>query len=261
MTRINFPTKFRIGAKLGFSVAIGIILVAGMIAGEQINSRSIQRLVAGADRQQEIVTESIMTEVAMQAAQIAGRDLRQAQSIPETNHLASKLDQIAGGARERLEKLRTLTTSTEAQAQFDKIEGLTLEYVSALRDIESKQTEILTSFKNLDQTEAAWSRGILRLVNSPAFELLTNVRNVETLINEAESAFKDARTATWRYFVLNEAAQRYKITVAAEQAVQKLNFARRDALEKSVSAGIDKLAALVTEYTATLKSTTDAIEA
>ena len=260
MTRINFPTKFRIGAKLGFSVAIGIVLVAGMIAGEQINGRSIQRLVAGADRQQEIVTESIMTEVAMQAAQIAGRDLRKAQSITETNHLASKLDQMAANARERLERLRTLTASTEAQGQFDKIEGLTLEYVSALRDIESRQTEILSSFKSLDQTEAAWSRGILRLVNSPAFELLANVRNVEMLINEAESAFKDARTSTWRYFVLNEASQRYKITVAAEQAVQKLNFARRDAHEKSLLEGIDGLSALVTEYTATLKATTDAIE-
>jgi len=44
------------------------------------------------------------------------------------------------------------------------------------------------------------------------------------LINEAESAFKDARTSTWRYFVLNETSQRYKITVSAEQAVQKLNY-------------------------------------
>ena len=261
MGRISFPAKFRIGAKLGFCVAIGILLVAGMIAGEQINSRSIQRLVAGADRQQEIVTESIMTEVAMQAAQIAGRDLRKAQSITETNRLAARLDEISGSARERLERLRTLTTSPEARAQFDKIEGLTLEYVSALREIESKQTEILSSFKNLDRTEAAWSRGILRLVNSPTFELLTNVRNVETLINEAESAFKDARTSTWRYFVLNEADQRYRITVAAEQAVQKLNYARRDTLEKSLSEGIDNLAALVSEYTRILKSTTDAIEA
>jgi methyl-accepting chemotaxis protein len=133
--------------------------------------------------------------------------------------------------------------------------------VSALRDIESKQTEILSSFKSLDQTEAAWARGILRLVNSPAFELLPNVRNVETLINEAESAFKDARTSTWRYFVLSEAAQRYKISIAAEQAVQKLNYARRDAADKSLYEGIDRLAALVAEYTQTLKSTTDAIEA
>jgi hypothetical protein len=56
MTRIIFPAKFRIGAKLGFCVAVGILLVAGMIVGEQINSHSIQGLVAGADLQHEIVT-------------------------------------------------------------------------------------------------------------------------------------------------------------------------------------------------------------
>jgi len=261
MGRIGFPGKFRIGAKLGFCVAVGILLVGVMIVGEQINSRAIERLVSGADRQREIVTESIMTEVAMQSAQIAGRDLRKAQSIEETNHLAAKLDEIAADARERLDRLRARTSDAEAQVQFDKIEGLTLEYVSALRDIEAKQTEILSSFKSLDQTEAAWARGILRLVNSPAFELLPNVRNVETLINEAESAFKDARTSTWRYFVLSEASQRYKITISAEQAVQKLNYARRDAADKSLYEGIDRLAALVAEYTTTLKSTTEAIEA
>src|ERR1051325_5177964 len=260
MRRIGFPGKFRIGAKLGFCVAIGILLVGVMIAGEQINSHSLGQLVSGADRQREIVTESIMTEVAMQKAQIAGRDLRKAQSIDETNSLAAKLDEIAGDATDRLGRLRKLTSDAEAQAQFDKIEGLTLEYVSALRDIESKQTEILSSFKSLDQTEAAWARGILRLVNSPTVELVPNVRNVETLIMEAESAFKDARTSTWRYFVLNEASQRYKIGIAADQAVQKLKYARRDATEKSLTDGIDKLAAVVTEYTATLKSTTEAIE-
>ena len=41
MGRIGFPGKFRIGAKLGFCVAIGILLVGVMIAGEQINSRTI----------------------------------------------------------------------------------------------------------------------------------------------------------------------------------------------------------------------------
>src|SRR5258708_20278665 len=72
MGRINLPGKFRIGAKLGFCVAIGILLVAGMIAGEQINSRSIARLVADPDRHQDIVTPSITTESPIQAPPIAG---------------------------------------------------------------------------------------------------------------------------------------------------------------------------------------------
>ena len=71
---IGFLTKPRIGAKLGSCVAVGIVLVAGMIASEQISSNSVERLVAAADRQQEIVNESIRMQVVMQSAQIAGRD-------------------------------------------------------------------------------------------------------------------------------------------------------------------------------------------
>ncbi len=99
------------------------------------------------------------------------------------------------------------------------------------------------------------------LVNSPSFELQPNVRNVETLVNEAQSSFKDARTATWRYFVLAETSQGQKIAIATDEAAQKLAFARRDATEKELADGIDKVLTLLPEYTAFLKATTDAIDA
>src|SRR5436190_17483273 len=85
--KISFPTKFRIGAKLGACVGAGIVLVAGMITSEQISSNSVERLVAAADRQQEIVNESIGTLVVMQTAQIGGRDLRKVRSTEQVTRL------------------------------------------------------------------------------------------------------------------------------------------------------------------------------
>ena len=259
--KIGFPTKFRIGAKLGACAGAGIVLVAGMIASEQISSNSVERLVAAADRQQEIVNESIGTQVVMQAAQINGRDLRKARSIEQVTKLDSELAQITRDARERLARLDGLTVSPEARAQFQEISDLTLNYISALRDIGTRQTEILGYFGDLDQVESKWRRGLTMLVNSPSFELQPNVRNVETLVNEAQSSFKDARTATWRYFVLAEASQGQKIAIATDEAAQKLAFARRDATEKELADGIDKVLTLLPEYTAFLKATTDAIDA
>jgi hypothetical protein len=154
-----------------------------------------------------------------------------------------------------------LTASPETRARFQQISGLTLNYISALRDIGTRQTEILGYFDDLDQVESKWKRGLTMLVNSPTFELLPNVRNVETLVNEAQSACKDARTATWRYFVLAEASQGQKIAIATDEAAQKLAFARRDATQKELADGIDKVLTLLPEYTAFLKSTTDAIDA
>ena len=136
--KIGFPTKFRIGAKLGACAGAGIVLVAGMIASEQISSNSVERLVAAADRQQEIVNESIGTQVVMQAAQINGRDLRKARSIEQVTKLDSELAQITREARERLARLDGLTVSPEGRAQFQQISDLTMNYISALRDIGNK---------------------------------------------------------------------------------------------------------------------------
>ena len=66
MGKFNFTPKIRIGRKLGLSLGISVVLVAGMIANEQINSNFVEGLVAAADKQQATVNESTKTEVLIQ---------------------------------------------------------------------------------------------------------------------------------------------------------------------------------------------------
>ena len=152
-----------------------------------------------------------------------------------------------------------LASTDKTRKQLEHINGLTLDYVTALRDIGAQQTLILSLFKKLDEAEIYWTRAFHQLVNSDAFALMPNVTLVETLINEAGSAFKDARTATWRYFVLSEPSQVARITGAADQAVEKLTYARRDVRDPKVIEGIEQLRQIVPEYVGTLKTITGAI--
>ena len=55
MAKFNFSAKIRIGTKLGLFLGLGVVLMAGMIVSEQINSNIIEALVAAADKQQAIV--------------------------------------------------------------------------------------------------------------------------------------------------------------------------------------------------------------
>src|SRR5258708_38648061 len=115
-------------------------------------------------------------------------------------------------------------------------------------------------FKKIDEAETKLTRSMNQVVHSEQFSFLSNMSAIDSLLREAESAFKDARTAAWRYFVLSESSQVLRIAGAADQATQKLGFARRDVTNATVSRGIDGLSAIVPEYIAILKSITDTID-
>ena len=252
---------FRIGTKLGICVGIGVALIAALILNEQITSNSIERLTAAADRQQAIVIDSINTEVLLQRALVVGRDLRMARTSSEVDKLAAELQRVAAAGTGRLSNLEAQSTDPIDRDRFKTIKDLFSQYVTALGDIGTKQTEILSLFGKLDQVESKWVRNVNLVVNSVAFTNLPNFKELEAFINEAASLFKDARTAAWRYFLLNEASQIRRISSSTDQAVNQLDYARVAAVDKTVVAGLDTLRAIVPEYTAALTAITDAIDA
>jgi methyl-accepting chemotaxis protein len=145
--------------------------------------------------------------------------------------------------------------------RFKRLQELFREHVAALGEIGKKQIEILSLFERLDQIESKWARSINLVVNSASFGSLANYKDIEALINEAVSQFKDGRTASWRYFLLIEASQTRRISASTDQAIQQLNYARRATTDKAVLEGIDSLLGIVAEYTAVLQDTTNAIDA
>ena len=260
MAKFNFSAKIRIGTKLGLSLGLGVVLVAGMIVSEQINSNIIEALVAAADKQQASVNESTNTEVLMQKAQIAGRDLRMAQSAAQVDSLLVQLQQVGREADLLLSSLDALTVTADQRQRFNDIKEFSTTYIAALSDIGSKRAAILSLFKKLDEAETKWTRSMNIVVNSEQFSFLPNMNATDALIREAKSAFKDARTAAWRYFVLSKSSQVLRIAGAADLATRKLGFARRDVTNDVVARDIDGLSAIVPEYIAILKSITDTID-
>src|SRR5262249_32387010 len=252
--------RLRIGAKLGACVGIGAALIAGLIVNEQITSTSIERLTVAADRQQAIVIDSVTTEGVLRRVEVAGRDLRMARTRDEVDGLLGELEKIAAEVRGRLSALEAKAFNPANLDRFRHLQELFADYVAALERIGHRQIEILSQFGDLDQLESKWARGINLVVNSAPFSDERSYRDIEAFINEAASAFKDARTAAWRYLLLHEASQIRRISAATCLAIQQLNCARAAATGKAVVDGIDALRGIVPEYTAGLKAATDTID-
>lgn len=253
--------RLGIGAKLGLSIGVGMLLVASIVAGDQYSNRVVSTLVAAADSQQAIVIESLTIDTLLRRAQIAGRDLRRAQSADQIAPLLAELDQVAEQARGQMSALKGLTASDETHRTFNSVGGLTLSYIDALRKIGAEQAEILSLFQKLDESEALWVRSFNRLINSAEFSFMPNVSVIEPLLNEAAAGFVDARTATWRYFFLNEQSQVPRITNGVDQAYQRLEYVKRDLKNHKVVELTKHLQAVVPEYVSVLKATIGAIDA
>lgn len=254
------PLKLGIGAKLGLSIGVGVILVAGIIAGDHYGNRVVGRLVAAADTQQAIVLESLTIDILLRRAQIAGRNLRRAQTADQIAPHLAELEQVADQARAKMAALGERTASDETRRNFNSVSELTLSYIEVLRKIGAEQAQILSLFKQLDDFETLWVRLFNQLLNAPEFSFMPNVSAVEPLLNESAAGFMDARTATWRYFVLHEQSQVVRITSGAEQAFQKLEYAKREMKDAKVIALADRLQAVVPGYVAVLNATTRAID-
>lgn len=146
MSRNGLAFKFGIGAKLGLSIGFGVLLLAAMLVSEHLSSRFVSGLVATADRQQSILHESITTDVMLQTAQIAGRDVRRAQTVRQVDEHLAQLQKISDQARERIIVLQLRAESNATRKRLERVNGLILEYVAAAREIGAKQTEILSLF-------------------------------------------------------------------------------------------------------------------
>jgi methyl-accepting chemotaxis protein len=260
MPGVSVFSKMRIGTKLGISAGLGVVLVGGMLVNQQIGNSVVERLIAGAQRQQGVAIEVVTTEVLLRRAQIAGRDLRNARTPDQVKTFRAELERVAATADARLATLEQNAQLPAARERFGKIRALFKDYAAALAEIGDQQAEILDLFETRNQIVSKWSRSVNIVVNSPELAFTPNGKDVEFDVYEAASAFKDARIAAWRYVALSEAAQIETISRSAEQTLKQLNYARDRTNVKSVLEGIDSLVTIVPQFTTILTATTSAID-
>ena len=150
--------RLGIGAKLGLFIGVGIVLIAALITSEHFSSREFSRLVAAADDQQTIVVQSLIIEGLLRRAQIAGRDLRKANTSERIDESSVELDEVANQLRTRMSVLEQRSSTELADHNFNTVRERTLSYVNALRRIGAEQRNILELFGKLDASEAYWLR-------------------------------------------------------------------------------------------------------
>src|SRR5262249_7801979 len=148
-------------------------------------SRTVERLTAAGDQQEAVARESVNTEVTLQRAQVAGRDLLLSRSRDQVEAILATLRLIASDGEAQFERLETQSPSSQDRERFRQAHAQFKTYVDTLSEIGRKQIELLQHFMTRDQVASKWIRTVATVINSGSFGMMENNKEVEGFINEA----------------------------------------------------------------------------
>ena len=134
--------KFRIGAKLGISAAIGVLLVGIMLISQKIGGTSVADSSRAALEQRTLSQIAIDMKASARGMMLGVRDLRLAQTPEElqkaSTYLQARGDSVAKFVNEALK----LVHLPENRERVEKIKSLAAIYVGIGREIGAAKTEI-----------------------------------------------------------------------------------------------------------------------
>jgi methyl-accepting chemotaxis protein len=252
--------KFRIGAKLAISAAIGILFVGAMVINQQMADSADEQTRVVSDRAQKVFNEVKDSEVAFQRIRVAYRDVKLARDPAGLDKVLGSLRDNAKQGDAYLANAMQLAANADNRERMQKSKALLAAYVAAVEELAAAQRTYLTLLDKRNQVSAQWTKTLNAAIGGPALSGLANKSEIEALLRDADSALKGARIASWRYVATNEASLIEQIQKANTGTASLLKQARALTQDKALGGAIDELSAIVPAFTAVINDTTKALD-
>jgi methyl-accepting chemotaxis protein len=243
-----FNWKFKIGSKLGMSAGLGVVLVAAMVVNQQMSGDQIAVANKAMRVEAEIAKKVVEAKESVRAMQLSVRGTRVAKTPEQlrtgTNTFNAKYAALLG----HLDAATALTTRPEDRQRLTRIRELGEVYRGAAIEVFKGVEVLLDAQARRIKDSVEWDKTFEAALASPAMAALSNRREVEAGLREADAIFEASRVASWRYLVTGEAAMKEATVKRGEQAIAKLKEMRALATAPAVLAIFDSLEKDLTEF-------------
>ena len=118
-----------IRTKLAIWAALGVLLVAGMLAEQQIGDRSAARLRRLADSKQLTAVEALRAAKDLGTMRLELREMRLAIAPNDVDHALERLHADAAAAAKHIKTAIALSDAPADKAQLQRLDALTIDYV------------------------------------------------------------------------------------------------------------------------------------
>jgi methyl-accepting chemotaxis protein len=240
--------NFRIGAKLGLTAAIGVVLVGGMLVNQLYGNQSIATTSGLVIANFSNKSNAQATDNGVMRAQLAIRDIVAARSAGAIDEGLQAFRANVTDAGAQTEAAATRATRPHIIELYQGTKILLDGYLALGSELATAQKAVIDAVLAARQANDAWNKALAPLLGSPAGADMQGSPGIEANLREASSAFNGARAAAWRFAVTSEPEQRALTAQEMALATDALKRARALATEKQVRAGVDGLVAAADRF-------------
>ena len=244
--------RFRLGdlgiaGKLALSGALGVLLVAGMVANEQWLSRTRDELERQVATTNGVRMASLGAAIAMRRMSTGTRNIRLADSVETVDTVIVQANELFDTGIKHAARARKLAALDENVERLAKVEELFRSYIVLVRDLGVAHKGVLAARREQITLALDWDRPYAQLAASQLLAAPAG-REAEAPLREANSLFRDGRLALWGHYVVGTPASRERAFRSIDGALHEVRKARAAAGERLLAAEIEKLGQVVERY-------------
>ena len=163
----------RIGNKLGLAGAVGVLLSIGMVANQMMTESSVAGVNDRADRAQRVTEGTLAAQADLRQVQLAGRNLRLARTPADIDKSLADMRKAAAAEESEIDAAHTAALRPESRERLQKIKSLTTSFVAGIEELATAQRNLLALVDKRNGISGEWAKGIDKALNS---QILRQVR-------------------------------------------------------------------------------------
>jgi methyl-accepting chemotaxis protein len=220
VTKLNL----RIGAKLGLSAGVGVLLMGGMLVNEQSSFGNLVGLYQVVENQTGVRENLLAAAADLRSGQMMRGGVLLATTVDQVDRTLEDLRKNTAQGVARINKAFELSDNPENRARMQKLVAATEVYIGGVVDIGKAQKEIIIAREAFNKGAASWDERIRPLLRPPA---LGQAARIE--LRDGDVSVGTARRLFWQYAATRERAHAERIAGVLRDARAFLDKARQAA--------------------------------
>ncbi|MBR0827389.1 HAMP domain-containing protein [Bradyrhizobium manausense] len=142
---LSLIQNLRIGTKLALASALGILLVAAMIASQLVGNDKVRHSNESAHEQQALARDAVEAKLALRGMQLGARDVRLANNPAELQKASDSLLERSRSLNGLVEEMLKLSHAPENRARLQKLKSLAPDYLRGVQQLASIRSEAIAA--------------------------------------------------------------------------------------------------------------------